>query len=90
VNVSKSYLARVAAHNLGFIMLALFGVGTPRSLQRGLEGGVEFRMAASAVILSFFRVLASIRRSSRSRQPGVTRAVPPRWFAQTAAFSTGC
>ena len=36
-NVTKSYLARVAAHNLGVIMLALFGVGTPRSLQRGWE-----------------------------------------------------
>ncbi|MCM3880576.1 MAG: transposase [Vicinamibacterales bacterium] len=90
VNVSKSYLARVAAHNLGFIMLALFGVGTPRSLQSGLEGVFAFLTAASAVILSFFRALASIRRSSRSRKRFVTRAVPPRWSAQTAAFSTGC
>ena len=90
VNVSKSYLARVAAHNLGFIMLALFGVGTPRSLQRGLAGVFAFLTAASAVILSFCRVLASMRRSSRSRKPFVTRAVPPRWSAQTAAFSTGC
>jgi transposase len=36
INVSKSYLGRVAAHNLGLIMLALFGIGTPRSLQGGL------------------------------------------------------
>ena len=34
--VSKSYLGRVAGHNLGLIMLALFGIGTPRSLQGGL------------------------------------------------------
>jgi len=37
VNVTKSYLVRSAAHNLGVVMLALFGVGTPRSLQSGLE-----------------------------------------------------
>jgi hypothetical protein len=38
VNVTQSYLARVAAHNLGVIMLALFGGGTPRSLPRGVGG----------------------------------------------------
>jgi transposase len=37
VNVSKSYLSRVAARNLGIIMFALFGVGTARSLQPGME-----------------------------------------------------
>ena len=36
VNVSKSYLSRVAAHNLGIIMLVLCGIGTPRSLQGGI------------------------------------------------------
>jgi transposase len=35
-NVSKSYLMRTAACNLGVIMLALFGVGTPRTLQGAL------------------------------------------------------
>jgi len=33
VNVSKSHLMRAAACDLGIIMLALFGVGTPRTLQ---------------------------------------------------------
>ena len=36
VNVSKSHLMRSAAHNLNIIMLAMFGVGTPRSLQGGM------------------------------------------------------
>ena len=40
VNVSKSHLMRAAACDLGIIMLALFGVGTPRTLQGGL--GVVF------------------------------------------------
>jgi transposase len=35
-NVSKSHLMRTAACNLGVIMLALFGVGTPRTLQGAL------------------------------------------------------
>lgn len=35
VNVSKSHLMRAAACDLGIIMLALFGVGTPRTLQGG-------------------------------------------------------
>jgi transposase len=33
VNVSKAHLMRAAACDLGIIMLALFGVGTPRTLQ---------------------------------------------------------
>jgi transposase len=35
-NVSKSHLMRAAACNLGIIMLAVWGVGTPRSLQGAL------------------------------------------------------
>ena len=35
VNVSTSHLMRAAACDLGIIMLALFGVGTPRTLQGG-------------------------------------------------------
>jgi transposase len=33
-DVSKRYQIQVAAHNLGVVMRKLFGVGTPRSLQR--------------------------------------------------------
>jgi transposase len=90
VDVSKSYLARVAAHNLGFIMLVLFGVGTPRSLQRGLEAAAALLTAAGVVIRPFLRVLVSIRRPSRSRRAFVLQAVPSRWPSQTAPFSTGC
>ncbi len=90
VDVSKSYLARVAAHNLGFIMLALCGVGTPRSLQRGLAAVSAFLNAAGAAIMSFLRVAVSIRWSSHSREQFVTRAAPSRWRAKTAPFSTGC
>jgi len=35
VNVAKRYLMYVAARNLGVMMRAIFGIGTPRSLQSG-------------------------------------------------------
>lgn len=38
VNVSKHHLMRAAACNLGIIMLAVCGVGTPRTLQGGMGG----------------------------------------------------
>lgn len=35
INVAKRYLMYVAGRNLGVIMRALFGIGTPKSLQKG-------------------------------------------------------
>jgi IS5 family transposase len=37
LQVSKRYLIQVAARNLGLIMRKLFGIGTPRGLQKGSE-----------------------------------------------------
>ncbi|MGH3053828.1 MAG: transposase [Gaiellaceae bacterium] len=87
VNVSKSHLMRAAACDLGIIMLALFGVGTPRSLQGGL-GLVVFALLWSAW---------------RRHAPQIVRSAPSAvyriWTSLTAsktipsrevAFSTGC
>lgn len=38
LNILKRYLLHVAAFNLGLVMRALIGVGTPRGLQGGLRG----------------------------------------------------
>ncbi|UCE62416.1 MAG: transposase, partial [Phycisphaerales bacterium] len=38
IDVAKRYLMYVAGRNLGVIMRALFGIGTPRSLQTEEEG----------------------------------------------------
>jgi transposase len=38
VKVRKRYLVQVAARNLGLILRKLFGIGTARSLQGGLQG----------------------------------------------------
>jgi len=52
-NILKRMLVHAAAHNLGLLMRARHGVGTPRSLQ-GLAGasGALARQAATAVYLS--------------------------------------
>ena len=47
LQVSKRYLIQVAARNLGLIMRKLFGIGTPRGLQKGTEA------AALAYLLAF-------------------------------------
>jgi transposase len=90
VNVSKSHLARVAAHNLGLIMLVLFGVGTARSLQGGL--GAFFALLAALIVLAmvFPRLLSPIHWPRRSSRPIVSHTVLSRPGSQTATFSTGC
>jgi len=90
VNVSKSHLVRVAAHNLGIIMLALFGVGTARSLQGGLAAVSALLTALVALSMTFLRLLTSIRWPWCSRRSLITWNVLPRWRSQTATFSTGC
>jgi transposase len=94
VNVTKSYLARVAAHNLGVIMLALFGVGTPRSLQRGWEAFagplVALQTIVHAFLTRFLSALSSLvrRRGAETLRPETHHG--PTRTSRGAAFSTGC
>lgn len=57
-DVTKRYLITVAAHNLGRILFRLFGVGTPRSLQGGLEGLRALLAAASGLLRQILHALA--------------------------------
>ncbi|HEY0300493.1 MAG TPA: transposase [Rhizomicrobium sp.] len=50
-NVRKRYLLHLAARNLGVLMRALFGVGTPRSLQ----GRLRVALGALNAVLSLLR-----------------------------------
>jgi hypothetical protein len=93
-NVTKSYLARVAAHNLGVIMLALFGVGTPRSLQRGVEALEALLIALRRMVrTSLTRFVSALSSSVRRRRPEAllpeTHSLPA-GTSRRAAFSTGC
>jgi transposase len=90
VDVGKRYLATVAAHNLGRILLALIGVGKPKSLQGGLEATAkaiwEGATAIAALIATWLSLWGKlIRRACRpSRRPVVTDLLAE------MAFSTGC
>jgi transposase len=87
VNVSKSHLMRAAACDLGILMLALCGVGTPRSLQGVL--GVVF---IALVWLLWRRHLPRRVRSAPLRAyPLWPSPIQPRALARRdVAFSTGC
>ena len=87
VNVSKSYLGRAAAHNLGIIMLALFGIGTARSLQGGM--GLLFAIALVLCWLHLCRgrLFLPLTRLQRLPTPG---ASSPGFALSTATSSTGC
>jgi len=60
-NVTKRYLMTVAAHNLGRICLALFGIGKPRSLQGGLAA---FAASLTLWIVTLGRRIALITRAA--------------------------
>ena len=87
MNVSKHHLMRAAACNLGIIMLALCGVGTPRTLQGGLD--------IILVALLWLVWSADSRRGARLASDASCRRwpspiPPPGTFRPRVAFSTGC
>jgi transposase len=90
LNVSKRYLLQVAARNLGLIMRKLFGMGTPRGLQK------ESDLAAPAYLLGFvawcvaclrIRVQAALGRSSIPVRVRRSAFAPSAW---NPTFSTDC
>jgi transposase len=81
VNVSKSYLGRVAAHNLGLIMLALFGIGTPRSLQ----GALALFVVMAAIIWTVRRPRSRFPRPSGQFGGGDSPALSEPIFVSSAA-----
>ena len=92
--VKKRYLISAAAHNLGVIMRALFGIGTPRSLQQfknGLDGLVFSLHFACLIILraisrqDFGPALLS-HAIPAARELGANRKMCKR----NNAFSPGC
>lgn len=89
-NVSKSHLMRVAGYNLGVIMLALFGVGTARSLQGGL--GLLSALVLCAALWCLHRY-ALAKTGYRLRPPPAHFSVAsgrPYTWPSNLAFSTGC
>jgi hypothetical protein len=88
--VSKRYLLQVAARNLGLMMRKLFGIGTPRGLQKaaGLAALVYL-----AVYLLSSTVNAWIRLLTKWGAPAEIGAARGPWrsaLSENLAISTGC
>jgi transposase len=90
-DVQKRYLVTLAGRNLTVLMRALFGIGTPRSLQ-GLPAAVF--AAVCALILALSNLHTSLRQlvvcfvgHSRQWLHGLRRAPIP---TETRPSSTGC
>jgi len=86
VNVSKAHLMRAAACDLGILMLALCGVGTPRSLQ-GARGLVFLALLWLAWRVQP-RPVASTSINTYRRPAWPTPPLVTEW--RNGAFSTGC
>ena len=53
--VTKRYLILAAARNLGVILRSLFGIGTARSLQRGMGSVLDLILTAWLFVVAVFR-----------------------------------
>jgi transposase len=90
INVAKRYWIQAAAHNLGKVMRALFGVGTPRALQ-GILGALH------ALLFALRRLLAAVRMPPArptsmpmSHPPSATGTMRNIMVSRKAPSSTGC
>ena len=94
--VNKRYLIAAMAHNLGRLMRELFGMGTPRGLQKAAEALAAFLCAVYLALLAIWRFLAALRptkpefrRGSVILRPARHRAAEWRRGRENASFSTG-
>jgi transposase len=90
-DVQKRYLVTLAGRNLTLLMRAVFGIGTPRSLQ-GLPAAVWAALCALALALSnahttLQRALMSFVDHSRQWLRGLWRTPMP---SENRSSSTGC
>jgi hypothetical protein len=60
--VRKRYLIAAVAHNLGCLMRALFGMGTPRGLQRAAGALAELMRATPVTQMAFWSLLKFVGR----------------------------
>jgi transposase len=95
--VQKRYLISAMAHNMGRLMRELFGMGTPRGLQKGAELLESFLSALYLALLAIWRILASLwrptlkfQRTSTIRRPERRRPAGWRRDRRKTSFSTAC
>jgi transposase len=95
--VRKRHAIAAMAHNLGCIMRELFGMGTPRGLQKAAEALAAFLCALYLALIHFWRFLAFRRAiiTTFPRVPAIRRAARGcnagwRRDHRNSSFSTGC
>jgi len=95
--VQKRYAIAAMAHNLGCLMRELFGMGTPRGLQKAAEALAESLCALYLALLVPGRILARLRsKTGNFWSPPITkhsaRNVSAAWrrIDENRHFSTGC
>lgn len=95
--VHKRYLITAMAHNLGRLMRELFGMGTPRGLQKGAKLLDALLHAAYFALLATWRlVVALVAQPEKSSRERLTcrnsRATCParRRERRNGSYSTGC
>jgi hypothetical protein len=95
--VQKRYLIAAMTHNLGRLMRELFGMGTPRGLQKGAElldallrALYLALLAIGRVVVPTWRRITNIRRPPATRRPTRLAAAGWRCDHRNRRFSTGC
>jgi transposase len=95
--VHKRYLVAALAHNLGRLMRELFGMGTPRGLQKGAELLAALLRAVHLALLAMWRLLTAVRSRQASFQcrhalprPACLRPTGSRCHRRNGRFSTDC
>jgi transposase len=95
--VRKRYVIAAMAHNLSCLMRELFGMGTPRGLQKAVEALAESLCALYLALLAIGRILARLRSKignfwSAPITKRSARTVPAAWRRpdENRHFSTGC
>jgi transposase len=95
--VRKRYVISAMAHNLGRLMRELFGMGTPRGLQKGAELLDAFLCTIYLALLAAWRFLARLwspapkfRSTSTIRRPARRRPAGHPRDRRNMSFSTGC
>jgi transposase len=95
--VRKRYVISAVAHNLGRLMRELFGIGTPRGLQKGAELLDAFLCTLYLALLATWRFLALLWSPAEKfrRPPTIWRPAhrrPSGWRRnhRKTSFSTGC
>ena len=87
-NILKRLLVHLSGFNLGLLMRALVGVGTPRGLQGRLAAVMATLWALAPHVARLNRAASHLRCSLRRVTRANSTAVV--WFSENATCTTGC